>query len=71
VRTIWAEHDCQGQTPRYSDMDVQRWDEWIRFCTETHAVSTPAEMLALIDFFSRHHTMTRAKSIFILKAMAL
>jgi len=72
VRTIWAEHDCQGQAPRYSNKDAQRWDRWIRFCTETHAVSTPAEMPALQDFFfCRHCTMTRAESILTLKAMAL
>jgi len=70
VRTIWAEHDCQGQTPRHSDEDAQRWDRWIRFCTETHAVSTPAELPALKDFFYQHRTMTRAESILILKAMA-
>ena len=57
VCTIWAEDDCQGQTPRYSYKDAQRWDRWIRFCAETHAVSTPAEMPALTDFFSRHRTV--------------
>ena len=66
MRTIWAEHDCQGQTPRYSDRDAQRWDRWVRFCTETHTVSTPAEMPSLKDFFSRYR-----ESILILKAMAL
>jgi len=31
VRTIWAEHDSQGQNPRHSNGDAQRWDRWIRF----------------------------------------
>jgi len=70
VRTIWTEHDCQGQTTLHSDVDAQRWDRWIRFCTETHAVSTPAELPALKDFFNQHRTMTRAESILTSKAMA-
>jgi len=58
VRTVWAEHDSQRQTPPHSDEDAQRWDRWIRFSTETQAVSTPAELPALKDFFYQHHTMT-------------
>ena len=71
VRTIWAEHDCKGKAPCYSDKDAQRWESWILFCTETHAVSTPAETPALQDFFSRHRTMTRAESLLTLKVMTL
>jgi len=70
VRTIWVEYDSQRQTPRHSDNDAQRWHRWIRFSTETQAVSTPAELPALKDFFYQHHTMTRAESILILEAMA-
>jgi len=70
VRTIWAEHDSQRQTPRHSDKDAQRWHRWIRFSTETQAVSAPAELPALKDFFYQHRTMTRVESIPTLEAMA-
>jgi len=63
VRTICAEHDSQRQTPRHSDKDAQRWHRWIRFSTETQAVSAPAELPALKDFFYQHRTMTRVESI--------